>query len=216
MNDSASPTRFPHPSLNRRAFSKLLATAALGTVTAPAFLRGQNLNGKLNVAVIGVGGRGASNIAEVGKTENIVAICDVAETALDSAQRKFPQAERFTDFRKVFEKEKDVRCRGGEHLRAHARLRHAAGAAIGQACLLRKAAHAQHLGSPRDSRSGGQGQSRHANGHSDSRERQLSPRGRADSSAARSGRCAKFTSGWGAPGAGNRRKSGQGIATSSS
>jgi len=49
----------------------------------------------LNVAVIGVGGRGGSNLAEVGKTENIVALCDVAEAALDAAQKKFPQAQRF-------------------------------------------------------------------------------------------------------------------------
>src|SRR5207237_4306718 len=38
----------------------------------------------------------------------IVAICDVAEAALDSAQKKFPQAKRFTDFRKLYEAEKEV------------------------------------------------------------------------------------------------------------
>src|SRR5262245_31484722 len=93
--------------LSRRRFSKRLATSALGALVAPAFLRGQNLNSKLNVAIIGAGGRGGSNMADVGGTENIVAVCDVAEAALDSAQKRFPQAKRFTDFRKLYETEKE-------------------------------------------------------------------------------------------------------------
>src|SRR5438876_1295135 len=93
--------------LSRRHFSKLLATSALGTLAAPAFLRGQNLNGKLNIAIIGAGGRGGSDMADGGGTENNVAVCDVAEAALDSAQKKFPQAKRFTDFRKLYEAEKE-------------------------------------------------------------------------------------------------------------
>ena len=93
--------------LSRRHFSRLLATSALGTLVAPAFLRGQNLNSKLNIAIIGAGGRGGSNMGDVGRSENIIAVCDVAETALDSAQKKFPQAKRFTDFRKLYEIEKE-------------------------------------------------------------------------------------------------------------
>ena len=103
----SSPSSPVSGALSRRQFSKLLAASALGTLSAPAFLRGQNLNGKLSIAVIGAGGRGGSNLADVGKSENIVAICDVAEAALDSAQRKFPQAKRFTDFRKLYEIEKE-------------------------------------------------------------------------------------------------------------
>src|SRR5437773_137494 len=105
-------TKPPAPSttlsegLSRRHFSKLLATSALGTLAAPTFLRGQNLNSKLSIAIIGAGGRGGSNMADVGTSENIVAVCDVAEAALDSAQKKFPQAKRFTDFRKLYEAEK--------------------------------------------------------------------------------------------------------------
>lgn len=99
---SAKPT-----ALSRRRFSKLLTGSALGALTAPAFLRGQNLNSKLNVAVIGAGGRGGSNMANVGRSENIVALCDVSENALDAAQKKFSQTKRFTDFRKLYEFEKE-------------------------------------------------------------------------------------------------------------
>src|SRR5437867_12594405 len=87
----SSPSSSLSETLSRRHFSKLLASSALGTL-APAFLRGQNLNGKLNIAIIGAGGRGARKMADVGNSENIVAVCDVAEAALDSAQKKFPQA----------------------------------------------------------------------------------------------------------------------------
>ena len=103
----SSPASPLSQALTRRHFSKLLAASALGTLVAPAFLRGQNLNGKLNIAIIGAGGRGGGNMGEVGRSENIVAVCDVAEAALDSAQKKFPQAKRFTDFRKLYEIEKE-------------------------------------------------------------------------------------------------------------
>ena len=92
--------------ISRRHFTSLLAGSALGTLAAPPFLRGQNLNNKLNVAVIGVGGRGGSNLADVGRTENIVAICDVSTNALDAAQKRFPQATRFKDFRKLYDIQK--------------------------------------------------------------------------------------------------------------
>ena len=103
----SSPASSLSERLSRRHFSKLLATSALGTLVAPAFLRGQNLSSKLNIAIIGAGGRGGSNMADVGQSENIVAVCDVAEAALDSAQKRFPQAKRFTDFRKLYEIEKE-------------------------------------------------------------------------------------------------------------
>ena len=119
------PAFQPLSALSRRCFSKLLATATLGTLTAPAFLRGQNLNSKLNVAIIGAGGRGGSNMGEIGRSENIVAVCDVAEVALDAAQKKYPQAKRFTDFRKLYEIEKEfdaVAVSTCEHTHAFATL----------------------------------------------------------------------------------------------
>src|ERR1051325_11530895 len=92
---------------SRRNFLETSTCAIAGTLVAPAFLRGQDLNNKLNIAIIGAGGRGGSNMADVGQSENIVAVCDVAEAALDSAQKRFPQAKRFTDFRKLYEAEKE-------------------------------------------------------------------------------------------------------------
>ena len=67
---------------SRREFGKAVASAALGTLAAPMIVRGRNLNDKLNIAMIGVGRRGAHNLKQVG-SENIVALCDVSEPLLD-------------------------------------------------------------------------------------------------------------------------------------
>ena len=72
-------------------------------VAAPAFLRGQNLNGRMNIAVIGTGGRGGGNLKGV-SSENIVALCDVNEKNLAAAAAAHPQARREVDFRKLFDR----------------------------------------------------------------------------------------------------------------
>lgn len=92
-------------SISRRQFAGKTLTAALAAAAAPALLRGQNLNNKLNIAVIACGGRGGSNLSSV-SSENIVALCDVNARNLDAAAVKHPQARTFSDFRKVFEHEK--------------------------------------------------------------------------------------------------------------
>lgn len=88
--------------LNRRQFTRMLLTATAAVGVAPAVLRGQNLNHKLNLAVIGVGGRGGSNLESVA-SENIVVLCDVNGKSLDQAAAKFPKARKFADFRKVYD-----------------------------------------------------------------------------------------------------------------
>src|SRR6476469_3637860 len=69
---------------------------------APTVLRGKNLNDKLDIAVVGAGGRGGSNLSSV-SSENIVALCDVNANNLEAASRKFPMAATFSDYRKLFE-----------------------------------------------------------------------------------------------------------------
>src|SRR5438093_628350 len=83
------------------------AMAAAGVVAGfPVLLRGRNLNDKLNIAVIGAGGRGVTDTAGVA-SENIVALCDVNSVALDAQGVKYPQAKRVADFRKVFDHPND-------------------------------------------------------------------------------------------------------------
>jgi predicted dehydrogenase len=89
-------------SISRRRFCSVL-TRGIGVVAAaPAILRGRNLNDKLDIAIVGAGGRGGSNLSSV-SSENIVALCDVNANNLEAASRKFPKAATFSDFRKLFE-----------------------------------------------------------------------------------------------------------------
>ncbi|MBI5690236.1 MAG: Gfo/Idh/MocA family oxidoreductase [Verrucomicrobia bacterium] len=119
------------PGLSRRSFLGRTALATGYLAAAPAFLRGRNLNNKLNIAFIGCGGRGnaslseltlpaggasagakaknrpsASGIAAPGPhpDENVAVVCDVNQTAVDAALKRFPQAKSYRDFRRVFDR----------------------------------------------------------------------------------------------------------------
>jgi predicted dehydrogenase len=85
----------------RRRFLQTAAGSA-AVLAAPAFVRGQNLNEKLDIAIIGSGGRGGANLQSV-SSENIVALCDVNEANLNRAGEKYPSAKRFIDFRKLYD-----------------------------------------------------------------------------------------------------------------
>ncbi len=76
--------------------------AGAATFGAPAILHGASPNERLNIAIIGSGGRGGSNLASV-ESENIVALCDVYAPNLDAAAAKYPKARLFADFRKLYD-----------------------------------------------------------------------------------------------------------------
>ena len=92
----------PSQRLTRRTFLQGAATAAGGLFAAPAIVRGTNLNEKLNIAIVGCGGRGAANLAGV-SSENIVALVDVNDVAVQAAGAKHPQARKLNDFRKLYD-----------------------------------------------------------------------------------------------------------------
>src|SRR4051812_42056391 len=96
---------------------------------APAFLRGVNLNNKLNIAFIACGGRANASLGELtivtgaagaegGEAgaqdsgvphpdEKVTVLCDINQNALDSASQRYPGAKKYTDLRKVFDKPDD-------------------------------------------------------------------------------------------------------------
>jgi predicted dehydrogenase len=86
----------------RRQFGRAAVAAAVGAFAAPGVLRARNVNEKLNIAMIGVGGRGAANLQGVA-SETIVALCDLYEPAIDKAAAKYPHARRARDFRRLFD-----------------------------------------------------------------------------------------------------------------
>lgn len=97
--------------ISRREFlhGTALATAAFSVV--PSHVLG--LNGatppseKLNIAGIGVGGQGGSDLNSL-KSQNIVALCDVDWAHAAGTFKRFPDAKRHKDFRKMLEEQKDI------------------------------------------------------------------------------------------------------------
>src|ERR1043166_7725075 len=90
-----------HTKITRRKF--LAAGAVAGALAVPGILRAQNATNRLRIAIIGCGGRGASNLSSVAG-EDIVALCDVDQSAIDRAAAKYPKAVRARDFRTLFDK----------------------------------------------------------------------------------------------------------------
>ncbi len=87
--------------VSRRRFLQA-AGAAAGLALAPSGLAASPRE-KLNVAFIGVGGRGAANLGGLAPGNNVVALCDVDERRAAEAFKRFPDARRFRDFRKMFD-----------------------------------------------------------------------------------------------------------------
>jgi predicted dehydrogenase len=101
-----------NPGMTRRKFLYSSAALALTASALPAFARSSarkiSPNDKLNIAVIGCGGKGSSDLHWC-SGENIVALCDVAESdAVAKAKQSFPNAKFYKDFRELLEKEKNV------------------------------------------------------------------------------------------------------------
>ncbi|MDG1853039.1 MAG: Gfo/Idh/MocA family oxidoreductase, partial [Verrucomicrobiales bacterium] len=82
---------------NRRTFIGfgLAASAACATRS-----RAQSPNQKLNVAIIGAGGRGGANTNGV-KSETIYALCDTNPGVLSSVKGRYPGAKTTNDWRTI-------------------------------------------------------------------------------------------------------------------
>lgn len=88
----------------RRDFLKSSALAGAGFWVAARSTQAQSKspNEKLNIACIGTGGMGGGDTDSVG-SQNIVALCDVRPSALESKLDKFPDAKGYSDYRKLFD-----------------------------------------------------------------------------------------------------------------
>ena len=92
---------------SRRSFIATSAAATAGLTILPsnviAGLGHKAPSDKLNIAGVGVGGRGGGVIKEV-KEENIVALCDVDWNYSKGIFSEFPNAKKFWDWRVMFDK----------------------------------------------------------------------------------------------------------------
>src|ERR1044072_3060681 len=93
---------------SRRNFIKKTATAAAGFYIVPRHVLGRGYTApsdKLNLAGIGIGGKGASDISNAwNKGENnVVELCDLDWNYSKNTAEKFPDAKRYNDYRKMFD-----------------------------------------------------------------------------------------------------------------
>ncbi|MFZ2147809.1 MAG: Gfo/Idh/MocA family oxidoreductase [Sedimentisphaerales bacterium] len=105
-NNQAKKTKRQETRISRRGFMGRTVAAAATFTIVPRYVLGGNAftapSNKLNIACIGIGGRGGDNLEGVSR-ENIVALCDVDMRQVGKAFENYPNAKRYTDFRKMLD-----------------------------------------------------------------------------------------------------------------
>ena len=101
-----------HSEISRRTFVGSAGAAGLGLLIVPRRALGgpgyRAPSDTLNVACIGVGGMGRSDVGGIADAgANIYALCDVDDHMARSAHEAFPAAKRYRDFREMLDREQD-------------------------------------------------------------------------------------------------------------
>ena len=96
---------------SRREFLKNSSLVTAGFFIVPRHVLGRGFvapSDKLNIAGIGVGGKGGSDLAAFVKSPNanVVALCDVDDRQAVKSRASFPNAKYYKDFREMLEKER--------------------------------------------------------------------------------------------------------------
>jgi predicted dehydrogenase len=95
---------------SRRNFIKNVSVAATGFFIVPRHVLGRGFvapSDKLNIAGIGAGGKGESDLFEFSKSPhaNIIVLCDVDDRQAVKSRERFPKAKYYKDFREMLDKE---------------------------------------------------------------------------------------------------------------
>ena len=92
---------------SRRDFLKQSSMAGFGFWVAGGITRGDVKKvakvDSVNIACIGVGGKGDSDSNHAGDVGNVVAICDIDDNTLNAKAAKYPSAKKYNDYRKMLE-----------------------------------------------------------------------------------------------------------------
>ena len=94
----------PTAGASRRRFLRQGAAATAATLAFPYVGNVLGANDRIQVACIGVGGKGSSDTDDAARCGGtIVGLCDVDLDSLGKKAEKFPGARRYRDFRKMLE-----------------------------------------------------------------------------------------------------------------
>ncbi len=123
MSESKKPSLSEKGEMTRRSFLSGAAAAAATITIVPRHVLGgpgyQAPSDKLNVACVGIGGKGYTD-SEKMLNENVIALCDVdevkaaekqggdEETGRKNAFDNFPNAKFYKDFRKMLDMEREI------------------------------------------------------------------------------------------------------------
>ncbi len=94
------------PPIDRRLFLSGSAATLGYFFTADAFSAARaadSPNAKIQIAGIGIGGKGGSDISQAGKVGEVVALCDIDENNLAKKAKEFANAKQYFDFRKMLD-----------------------------------------------------------------------------------------------------------------
>ncbi len=90
---------------SRRTFLKQSAASiAIPTIISSSAF---GANDRLNIAGVGVGGKGRGDLESTSVGQNVVAICDVDDRTLGEAEKKYTGAKVYNDWRRLLE-QKDI------------------------------------------------------------------------------------------------------------
>jgi hypothetical protein len=93
--------------ISRRSFLGTTGAVAAGITILPSSVIGglghRAPSDKLNIAIVGIGGMGNSNLRNVKGTENIVALCDVDWGYSQKVFADNPNAKQYWDWRKMYD-----------------------------------------------------------------------------------------------------------------
>ncbi len=95
----------------RRQFLQAAAVASSAFALVPRSVLGgpgqKPPSEKLNIAGVGVGGMGRSNLKQCA-AENIVALCDVDQNYAAKTFQEYPKAKTYRDYREMLDQQKDI------------------------------------------------------------------------------------------------------------
>ena len=91
---------------NRRSFMQASAAAGFGYWVAGGLQAAESTspNEQIQVACVGVGGKGESDVRDASEFGKIYALCDVDATILEGAVKEYKTEHNFADYREMLDK----------------------------------------------------------------------------------------------------------------